>query len=72
MIIIDRFEENYAVLETDEGMIDVERELISQDSHEGDVLVYENGIYITDISATETRKAEMREKFRKLRRNGND
>lgn len=72
MIIIDRFEGDIAVLETDGGMINVDRRLIPADSAEGDVLRFENGAYVCDINATETRRAAVREKFNKLRRRGND
>ena len=40
MIIIDRFEEDLAVLETDDGMINVERSLLPENAAEGDVLTY--------------------------------
>lgn len=72
MIIIDRFEGSLAVLETDDGMIDVDINLIPEDSSEGDVLRFEDGIYISDPDATEARRAAIREKFNRLRRRNND
>lgn len=72
MIIIDRFEGNIAVLETDVGMINVDRKLIPEGSAEGDVLRCENGVYVSDRESTETRRAAVLEKFNKLRRRGND
>lgn len=72
MIIIDRFEGGIAVLETDEGMINAERALIPNEAKEGDVLRFENGAYVCDISATEARRAAVREKFIRLRRKSNE
>ena len=39
MIILDRLEETLAVLETDDGMVNVPRELLPADVREGDVLL---------------------------------
>lgn len=72
MIIIDRFEGETAVLETDEGMINAERAVLPHGVKEGDVLRFENGVYICDIDATEARRAAVREKFSRLRRRNND
>lgn len=71
MIIIDRFEGDIAVLETDSGMVQVSRSCISSDAHEGDVLRTENGVYLPDREATEARRAAVRSKLNMLRRNGN-
>lgn len=71
MIIIDRFEGELAVLETDNGMITVSRSSVSPEAQEGDVLRFENGVYLPDREATEARRAAVREKLNKLRRNGN-
>lgn len=72
MIIIDRFEGNFAVLETDEGMINVERNLISDNVKEGDVLVQNGKNYLVDAAATKARRADVRKKFNRLRRQKND
>ncbi len=70
MIIIDRFEGEYAVLETDGGMVDVNRLLLPENAREGDVLIHENGIYAIDAAATQERRERMRAMLNKLRRNG--
>lgn len=72
MIIIDRFEGGFAVLETDEGMVNADRGLIPEGAEEGSVLRLENGVYILDSEATEARRAAIREKFSRLRRKRND
>lgn len=72
MIIIDRFEGNFAVLETNEGMINVERNLISDNVKEGDVLVQNGKNYLVDAAATKARRADVRKKFNRLRRQKND
>ena len=44
--VIDRFEENYAVVETPNGMKNINRELLPKDAKEGDSITEENGKYI--------------------------
>ena len=64
--IVDRFEEEYAVLEKEEGgTIDV---LISglPEISRGDVLICENGVYTIDYEETQRRKELIQEKMRKL------
>ena len=56
MIIIDRFEGEFAVCEADGVIKDIPLSLIAQEAFEGDVLIFENGIYKTDRQATEQRK----------------
>jgi hypothetical protein len=59
-VIIDRFEGIYVVCEKEDGnMMNIERDKISQDAKEGDVLlVTENEITI-DEKATRNRKEEI-------------
>ena len=61
MFILDRFEENFAVIEaTDENgeitMLKADKSTVSSDVKEGDVLICENGIYFADIEATKLRR----------------
>lgn len=64
--IVDRFEEEYAVLEKEEGgTVDVLKSELPE-VREGDVLTYENGIYTVDCEETQKRKELIREKMRKL------
>ncbi len=64
--IIDRFEEEYAVLEKEDGTTEnVARELIP-DASEGDVVIEENGKYSIDKNETEERKRRIGEKMKKL------
>lgn len=72
MIIIDRFEGETAVLETDDGMLDVSRRELPENAREGDVLSVKCGVYYVDAEATEARRAALRSKFNMLRRKGND
>ncbi len=66
MIIIDRFEGGKAVLETDFGMQAINRELLPADANEGDVVIFENGIYFIDQQSTDERRKAMEEKLRRL------
>lgn len=72
MIIIDRFEGDIAVLETDSGMESVDRAALPQEAGEGDVLVTENGVYTIDTEATLARRESVKNKFRSLLRRNND
>lgn len=64
--IIDRFEEEYAVLERQDGTTtDVLKELIGECA-EGDVVVEEKGIYRVDKAETEERRRLIAEKMNKL------
>ena len=72
MIIIDRFEGDFAVLETDSGMIETDRTKIPENAAEADVLIMENGVYIVDVKGTEMRRESIRNRFKRLRRKRND
>lgn len=68
MLIIDRFEGNYAVVEDSEAdaVLNIEKALIQETAKEGDVLFCENGAYIVDTEATERRRSEILELMKKL------
>lgn len=65
MIIIDRFEGNLAVLETDDGMKNIERSLLPENAAEGDVLILD-GSWTVDTSATEQRRERTRKRLKRL------
>ncbi|NLU10692.1 MAG: DUF3006 domain-containing protein [Tepidanaerobacter acetatoxydans] len=53
--VVDRFEDKYAVLETDDGqMLNVKRQLLPEDTKEGDVINLDD--MIVDKNETEIRK----------------
>lgn len=66
MIVVDRFEGDYAVLETDSGMIDVEKSRLADDIGEGDVLFEKDGFYFKDSEATDSRRQEILKMMKKL------
>lgn len=68
MTIIDRFEGEYAVLETDSGMKNVPRDMLPEESREGDVVELKNGAYTVNKKAAEKRRRELREKLKKLQK----
>lgn len=68
MIILDRFEGDYAVLETDDGMQNVPKNTVAPGAKEGDVLVLQNGIYSTDETATKERRAKLLSRTKALRK----
>ena len=64
MIIIDRFEEEFAICEKDGEVFEkIPKSLISKTAAEGDVIVFSDGIYVTDQAETEKRKKEISDKF---------
>lgn len=64
--IIDRFEEEYLILEKETGeTLDVLKREIPN-AKKGDVVIFENGKYIVDREETDTRKKIIAEKLRKL------
>lgn len=70
MLILDRFEENLALIEGDEGIFSVERTFLADDVQEGDVLTLgENGQYLRDAQATRERRDSMRTRLARLRKN---
>lgn len=68
MLIIDRFEGEFAVVEnTDtEKMELIKRELIYRNASEGDVIVLSDEIYYVDTEATKKRRAEVLALLKKL------
>lgn len=72
MIVIDRFGEDFAVLEIDGEMNEVPRNIIPDDAREGDILVCENGIYSVDEKATSERRSAVRERLYRLMKKDND
>lgn len=67
MIILDRFEGNLAVLETEDGIQTVSRDCIPTDATEGDVLtLLANGSYALDAEETAHRKSQLQARFQRL------
>jgi len=66
MIILDRFEGDYASVEIDGEMIDIKKHLIDKCVKEGDVLIVIDGIYYTDHQVTEKRKKDVTDKFKDM------
>lgn len=68
MLVIDRFEGDYAVVE-DTGtdrMINIRREFIDDGAKEGDVLALYDTFYMVDKAETEKRRSEISELQRNI------
>ncbi len=68
MLVIDRFEGEYAVVE-DTGtdrMINIRREFIDDGAKEGDVLALYDTFYMVDKAETEKRRSEISELQRNI------
>lgn len=72
MIVIDRFGEDFAVLEIDGEMTEIPRSEIPSDAREGDILVLDNGVYSVDEKATSERRNSVRERLYRLMKKDND
>jgi len=66
MIIVDRIEGEFAICEQGENIIEIPLSLVPPSPSEGDVLVKKGGLYFKDRAATARRRAEIKEKLRKL------
>lgn len=66
MIIIDRFENEKAVLETEDGTEIIMRCFLPADAEEGDVVIPGECGYTVDRNATEERRRAVSEKLRRL------
>lgn len=59
--IIDRFEESYAVCETEQGeYINIKRNELPKDAREGDIIIQEESVYTVDLIETEKRKERIK------------
>lgn len=53
-MVIDRFEGDYAVIETDDGgHINVLKSILPKEAKDGDIVLMENGEYLIDTENTE-------------------
>mgnify|MGYP000990762675 CR=1 FL=1 len=60
-IIIDRFEGEYAICETEDGeMINIKIVDLPNEAKEGDVLIFNGDIFIIDNEAKEKRKERIK------------
>lgn len=67
MLIVDRFEEDKAVVFDDEKQIILDRDKLSHDVKEGDVITLsDNGVYITDKEQTDRRSNDNLSLLQKL------
>lgn len=66
MIILERYEGKYAVLEVDGKIINVDKGLLKGDIKEGDLLILKDGTYYRDEEGTRARKEYMAARFTRL------
>lgn len=69
-MIIDRFEGDFAVVETDEGFLDIPRSQLPTEAEEGDVLVRCGDSYAVDRDATEQRRSSAANRMKRLLNKG--
>ncbi len=72
MTVIDRFEDNIAVLEADGEMVEIPREKLPAEAREGDILNFADGIYTIDEKATNERRSAVRSRLYRLMNKDND
>lgn len=67
MLVIDRFEGEYAVCECETGeFVNIRRGLIADDAREGDVLVWTDSAYLIDAAQTRSRSKRIHQKMDRL------
>lgn len=69
MMIIDRFEGGYAVIENNGEMIDILRTELPEDAEEGDILEYTDGEYTVNKSKKKEIQADVRSRLKELLKN---
>ncbi len=67
---LDRFEENYAILENRQNgeMIEIPKEMIQSDAKEGDILELIDGKYVVSIYETNQQKEHIKFLMERLRK----
>lgn len=69
MLIVDRFEGEFAVLEGEAGMLTVPRSSLPSEAREGDaVAALPDGRYRLDAQRSEERKKDLSELFQRLKK----
>ncbi|MCR4943074.1 MAG: DUF3006 domain-containing protein [Clostridium sp.] len=64
---VDRFENEYIVLETPDGkIINIHKNNVLDNVDEGDCLVYKNDYFLLDEKATKERRQEIIEKMKRM------
>lgn len=62
--IIDRFEQDLAVCETQEQvMVTINKELLPPEAKEGDCIIYEQNTYRIDAADTNARRGKIQKKM---------
>lgn len=59
MVILERYEGEFAVIETDGKMENIDRNLIAENTKEGSVLIKKEGIYYPDEQKTKARRQKI-------------
>lgn len=66
-LIIDRFENDYAVCETrDKSLVNIKRDLPPEDAKEGDSIIIDDSKIILDYNTSKTRQERLRKKLDRL------
>ncbi len=59
MLIIDRIEDGFAVIEDDDRHFEVPVSMLDNDVREGDTVILSDGIYIADKNVSSERRDEI-------------
>lgn len=65
-MVVDRFEGEYAVIETEDGMVNVHISQLDENIREGDCVVLKDGRYTADAAETSERRTKMAQRLRRL------
>lgn len=65
-MVVDRFEGEYVVIETEDGMMNVHISQVDGNVREGDCVVLRDGRYTADTEETARRRADMAQRLKRL------
>lgn len=66
MLIIDRFEGDYALLEDNDNHYEIKKSELPENCREGDVITSKDGMYIVDTEQTNQRREAIKRLQRSL------
>lgn len=67
MLIIERILDKIAIIESDDGNFEINKNALPQDAREGDVIIKTNDSYIIDTDETAKRRALVEHLYNKIK-----
>lgn len=67
MLIIERITGEIAIIESDDGNFEINKNALPQNAREGDVIIKTNNSYIIDSEETAKRRERIRQLYNKIK-----